>query len=84
LYYGTEIFYETQADLDGLEEREESALILDDFILGAFVVGNLISAFVIYGTGRKLIMLISLPFAFVALILLAYTMKESNYGDDEN
>lgn len=29
-------------------------------------------------------MLISLPFAFVSLLLLAYTMKEANYGDDED
>jgi len=48
LYYGAEIFYETQADIDGIEERQESAIILDDFVLGFFVLGNLISAFVIY------------------------------------
>jgi len=29
-------------------------------------------------------MLVALPVAFVALLLLAYTMKESNYGDDED
>jgi hypothetical protein len=84
LYYGAEIFYETQADLEGIDERQESALILDDFVLGAFVIGNLISAFIIYKAGRKLMMLIALPFAFVALLLLAYTMKEANYGDDED
>ena len=84
LYYGSEIFYETQADLDEIEEREESAIILDDFILGFFVLGNLISAFVIYKAGRKLMMLVSLPFAFISLLLLAYTMKEANYGDDDD
>lgn len=84
LYYGSEIFYETQADLDEIEEREESAIILDDFILGFFVLGNLISAFVIIKAGRKLMMLVSLPFAFVSLLLLAYTMKEANYGDDDD
>lgn len=31
-------------------------------------------------TGRKKMMLWSLPFAFVSLLLMAYTMKESNYG----
>jgi len=84
LYYGSEIFYMTQADVENIDEREESAIILDDFILGAFVIGNLISAFAIYGTGRRLIMLISLPFAFVSLLLIAYTMKEANYGDDQD
>jgi MFS family permease len=84
LYYGAEIFYETQADVDGIEERQESAIILDDFVLGAFVIGNLISAFVIYKAGRKMMMLIALPFAFVSLLLLAYTMKETNYGDEED
>lgn len=84
LYYGAEIFYETQADVDGIDERQESAIILDDFVLGFFVVGNLISAFLIYKAGRKLMMLIALPVAFVALLLLAYTMKEANYGDDED
>jgi len=29
-------------------------------------------------------MLWSLPFAFISLLLLAYTMKEANYGEDEN
>ena len=29
-------------------------------------------------------MLIALPVAFVALLLLAYTMKEANYGDEED
>jgi len=29
-------------------------------------------------------MLIALPVAFVALLLLAYTMKEANYGDDDD
>jgi len=84
LYYGAEIFYETQADIEGIEERQESAIILDDFVLGFFVIGNLISAFVIYKAGRKLMMLIALPVAFVALLLLAYTMKEANYGDDDD
>lgn len=84
LYYGAEIFYETQSDLEGIEERQESAIILDDFVLGFFVVGNLISAFLIYKAGRRMMMLIALPVAFVALLLLSYTMKESNYGDDEN
>lgn len=84
LYYGAEIFYQTQSDIEGIEERQESAIILDDFVLGFFVVGNLISAFLIYKAGRKMMMLISLPVAFVALLLLSYTMKEANYGDEED
>jgi hypothetical protein len=53
-------------------------------VLGFFVVGNLISAFVIYKAGRRLMMLIALPVAFIALLLLAYTMREANYGDDDD
>jgi len=74
----------TQADVDGIDEHEESAVILDDFIIGAFILGNLLSAFLIYKVGRKRIMLFSLPITLISLLLLAYTMRESNYGDDND
>jgi MFS family permease len=84
LYYGSEIFMMTQADVDGIDEHEESAVILDDFIIGAFILGNLLSAFLIYKLGRRRMMLISLPITLISLLLLAYTMRESNYGDDND
>jgi len=74
----------TQADVDGIDEHEESAVILDDFIIGAFILGNLVSAFLIYKLGRKKIMLFSLPITLVSLLILAYTMRESNYGDEND
>tara|TARA_B110000285_G_scaffold202218_1_gene237399 strand:+ start:354 stop:692 length:339 start_codon:yes stop_codon:yes gene_type:complete len=78
LYYGAEIFFQTQADVDGIDERHEGAIILDDFVLVAFVIGNLISAFLIMKAGRRQMMLWSLPGAFVSLCFLSWTMKESN------
>ena len=84
LYYGAEIFYVTGADVDSIDERHESAIILEDFVLVAYVIGNLISAFLILKTGRRIMMLWSLPFAFISLLLLAYTMKEANYGEEQN
>lgn len=83
LYYGAEIFFQTQADVDGIDERHEGAIILDDFVLVAFVIGNLISAFLIMKAGRRQMMLWSLPGAFVSLCFLSWTMKESNYGEEE-
>jgi SP family myo-inositol transporter-like MFS transporter 13 len=74
----------TQADVDGIDEHEESAVILDDFIIGAFILGNLVSASLIYKVGRKKIMLFSLPITLVSLLILAYTMRESNYGDEND
>lgn len=52
-------------------------------MIGAFVLGNLISAFMIYKVGRRWIVLSALPFAIVAGGVLAYTMYEANYGDDD-
>lgn len=49
----------------------------------AFVVGNLVSAFLIYKVGRRWIVLTALPFAVGAGLVLAYTMYEANYGDED-
>ena len=74
----------TNADVDGIDEKHESAIILDDFVLVAYVIGNLISAFLIMYSGRRIMMLWSLPFAFISLLLIGYTMKESNYGHEDD
>lgn len=74
----------TGADVEGIEEKHESAIILDDFVLIAYVIGNLISAFLIMHAGRRVMMLWSLPFAFISLCLIGFTMKESNYGAEED
>ena len=81
LYYGSDIFEQAGNDLEGIEEREESGDILDNFVLGTYVFGNFISGFILSLTGRKLMLKISLPAIFIALIGLAYTMHEANYGD---
>jgi hypothetical protein len=83
LYYGPEIIEMTDADVTDIVEKEESADILDNFIICAFVLGNLISAYLIYHTGRKWIVLIALPTALVTALSLAYTMHEANYGDED-
>lgn len=62
-------------------EKEKSADILDNFIIGAFVLGNLISAFLIFKTGRRWIVLIALPVACASAFVMSYTMFEANYGD---
>lgn len=35
-------------------------------------------------TGRKKMMLYTLPLAFVSLLVMGYTMREANYGDDDD
>lgn len=67
----------------GVINPDESADILDNFIICAFVLGNLISAFIIYRLGRKLIVLSALPVAITTAFALSYCMYESNYGDDD-
>lgn len=47
------------------------------------MLGNLISAFMIYKVGRRWIVLTALPFAVVAGGVLSYTMYEANYGDSD-
>jgi hypothetical protein len=56
---------------------------MDNFLVIAFVLGNLASAFLIYQTGRRMIILTALPIAVVTGLALAYTMYEVNYGDDD-
>lgn len=74
LYYGPEVLKDTDVDVSGITEKEESADILDNFLVGAFVLGNLISAFLIYKTGRRLIVLSALPVAVFTGFSLSYTM----------
>jgi len=81
LYYGSDIFEQAGNDLEGIKEREEASDILDNFIIGTYVFGNIISAIIIPLTGRKWILNIGVPVIFVSLIGLAYTMHEANYGD---
>lgn len=64
-----------------IDEKNVADDILDNFIVIAFVVGNLISATLIYSVGRKWIVYVSIPFAVVAGGTLAYLMYEVNYGD---
>jgi len=47
IYYGPEIILNTHSDVEGIEEHEEGALILDNFIVFSFAIGNLASAFII-------------------------------------
>jgi len=81
LYYGSDIFEQAGNDLEGIKEREEASDILDNFVIGTFVFGNIISAIIIPLSGRKWILSIGLPTIFVALVGLSYTMHEANYGD---
>ena len=81
LYYGSDIFEQAGNDLEGIKEREEASDILDNFVIGTFVFGNIISAIIIPLSGRKWILTIGLPTIFVALVGLSYTMHEANYGD---
>lgn len=83
LYYGPEIFEMTQSDVPGAEDKEESSDLLSNFIICAFVLGNLISAFMIYKLGRRMIVTIGLAVAIVAALILSFTMKEANYGDED-
>jgi len=83
LYYGPEVIKQTDADVPHIEEKNESADILDNFIVVSFVLGNLISAILIYSLGRKTIVYCSLPFAVLSGYALAYCMYEANYGDDD-
>lgn len=83
LYYGPEIIENSNADVSDLWEKEMSADILDNFIIGAFVVGNLLSAFLIYSWGRRKLVLTGLPIAFFSALALAWTMHEANYGDED-
>jgi len=81
LYYGSDIFEQAGNDLEGIKEREEAADILDNFIIGAYVFGNVLSAILIPLSGRKWLLQVGLPTIVVALIGLSYTMHEANYGD---
>jgi len=83
LYYGPEIIEMSQADVTDIFEKEESADILDNFIVVAFVLGNLASAFLIMSYGRKKMVLLSLPIAFFGALILSFTMHEANYGDED-
>lgn len=83
LYYGPEVLKDTDADVMGITEKEESADILDNLLVAVYVLGNLISSFVIYKVGRRLIVLTALPIAIASGLALAYTMHEANYGDDD-
>lgn len=78
IYYGPEIILNTHTDIDEIEEEEESAVILDNVIVLSFAIGNLASAYIIAHTGRKMMILIALPVAWVALLVLSYTMYEAN------
>lgn len=70
-----------QADVT--DEKEESADILDNFIVVAFLVGNLIASILIGRYGRKKMVLTSLPVAFFGALFLSFTMHEANYGDED-
>lgn len=74
LYYGPEVLKDADVDVTGILEHDESADILDNFLVAAFVLGNLISAFLIYKTGRRLIVLTALPTAVISGLVLSYTM----------
>lgn len=82
LNYGPEVIKMTGSTLED-KEVDESADILDNFIIIAFVLGNLISAYLIYHVGRRWIILIAIPAAFSSAACLAYFMYEANYGDDD-
>lgn len=53
-------------------------MILDNSIVLSFAAGNLLSAFLILKTGRKMLLLISVPVAFIMLCVLSYAMYETN------
>jgi MFS family permease len=57
--------------------------VLDNFIIGGFVLGNLISAYLILGVGRRWVVLTALPVAFVTAFILSFTMHESNFGKED-
>ena len=84
LYYGSDIFEQAGNDLEGIQEREEASDILDNFVVGTYVFGNIISAIIIPLTGRKWILTVGLPTIFVSLLGLSYTMHEANYGDQND
>ena len=65
------------------DEKEESADILDNFIIIAFVCGNIAAALIIGKYGRRKMVLSSLPAAFFGAIFLSFTMHEANYGDED-
>lgn len=85
LYYGADIFMqlnfkqskktdsETEEELN--HDREITAILLTNFIIGVYVFGYLMSMLFINLTGRRMILLISLPCAFYSLLALAFTMQ---------
>ena len=83
LYYGPEIIELAHSDISSDAEPSLSADVLDNFIIGGFVVGNLISAFLIINVGRRKVVLTGLPVAFVTALILSFTMHECNYGDED-
>lgn len=83
LYYGPSVLKDTQIDVSNIQDQDESADIIDNFIIIFFVLGNLVSAMLINKTGRKMMVMIALPVATATAIGLSYTMHESNYGDED-
>ena len=68
----------THSDIEGIDEHEESAVILDNAILLSYAAGNLASAFIMEKNGRKMMILVALTLAFSMLLILSFTMYESN------
>ena len=83
MYYGPEIIMDSGVTIDGEEDRERTAIILNIPLATTNAIGSLIAVFFIDNLGRRWTMLRSLPVVFVALLLLSLSMYLSLYSDDQ-
>lgn len=83
MYYGPEIIIDSGITLDGVEDREKSAIILNIPLAATNALGSIIALFLIDDLGRRYIMLRTLPLIFLTLCLISLAMYLSLYSDDE-
>ena len=83
MYYGPEIIMDSGITIDGEEDREKTAIMLNIPLAATNALGSLIAIFFIDNLGRRWTMLRTLPVVFISLLLLSLSMYLSLYSDDQ-
>ena len=81
MYYGPTIIEHTGIKINGIDDQDELAVILNIPLAFVGAIGALVAVLIIDGKGRRYIMLRTLPGCMVSLLLVALSMYFSSQPD---
>jgi MFS family permease len=83
MYYGPQIIIDSGQSIDGIDDQERLAIILNIPLAATNAIFSLVAVFIIDNLGRRYIMLRTLPWIFTILIGIALGMYIIRYDDDD-